>query len=92
MKGSIALARSQCVEIEGYTDDDQDMEGLGYSSVDVAEILSAEVERLRAREETLENALFECLVILEFEGFGGYDVVVTGKELLDPAQEPTQNG
>ena len=86
MKGSIALARRQCVEIEG-SDDDQDMEGLGYGSIDVAEILSAEVERLRAREESLENVLFECLVILEFEGFGHYAVAVTGKELLEAAQE-----
>jgi hypothetical protein len=59
-------------------------------SIDIAEILSAEVERLRAREETLENALFECLVILDFEGFGGYDVVVIGKELLETAQERTE--
>jgi hypothetical protein len=54
---------------------------------DVAEILSAEVERLRAREESLENVLSECLVILEFEGFGHYSVVAAGKDLLDPAQD-----
>ena len=47
-RGSIALARSLCYEIAGPTDEDDDMTGSGYGSVDIAEILSAEVERLRA--------------------------------------------
>lgn len=47
-RGSIALARSLCYEIAGPTDEDDDMTGGGYGSVDIAEILSAEVERLRA--------------------------------------------
>ena len=44
--GSIALARQLCYEIAGATSED-DMDGGGYSSVDVAEILSAEVVRLQ---------------------------------------------
>jgi hypothetical protein len=46
-RGSIALARSLCYQINGAADEDNDMDGGGYGSVDVAEILSAEVERLR---------------------------------------------
>ena len=45
--GSIALARELCVQIAGYTDDDQDQCGHDYGSVDIAEILSAEVVRLQ---------------------------------------------
>jgi len=45
-RGSIALARSLCYEIAGATSED-DISGSDYGSVDVAEILSAEVERLR---------------------------------------------
>lgn len=41
-RGSIALARRLCVEIAGCPED-----GNGYGSVEIAEILSAEVERLR---------------------------------------------
>lgn len=47
-RGSIELARSLCYEIAGATDETDDISGSGYGSVDVAEILSAEVERLRA--------------------------------------------
>jgi len=47
-RGSIDLARRLCYEIAGPTDEDDDMTGSGYGSVDIAEILSAEVERLRA--------------------------------------------
>lgn len=46
-RGSIELARRLCYEIAGPTDEEDDMEGTGYGSVDVAEILSAEVLRLR---------------------------------------------
>ena len=46
-RGSIALARSLCYEIAGATSED-DMDGGGYGSVDIAEILSAEVVRLQA--------------------------------------------
>jgi hypothetical protein len=45
--GSIALARSLCYQINGAADDSDDIDGGGYGSVDVAEILSAEIERLR---------------------------------------------
>ena len=44
-RGTIALARRLRVEIAGY--EDQDGSGSDYGSVDIAEILSAEVERLR---------------------------------------------
>ena len=47
-RGSIALARRLCYEIAGPTNEDDDMFGNDYGSVDIAEILSAEVERLRA--------------------------------------------
>jgi hypothetical protein len=46
-RGSIALARQLCYEIAGATSEDDDINGIDYGSVDVAEILSAEVERLR---------------------------------------------
>jgi len=45
-RGSIALARQLCYEIAGAISED-DISGSDYGSVDVAEILSAEVERLR---------------------------------------------
>ena len=47
-RGSIALARGLCYEIAGPTDEEDDITGSDYGSVDIAEILSAEVERLRA--------------------------------------------
>ena len=47
MKGSIALARSLCYQINGAADDSDDIDGGGYGSVDIVEILSAEVVRLR---------------------------------------------
>ena len=47
-RGSIALARSLCYEIAGPTDEEDDITGSDYGSVEIAEILSAEVERLRA--------------------------------------------
>ena len=47
-RGSIDLARRLCYEIAGPTDEEDDMSGSDYGSVDIAEILSAEVERLRA--------------------------------------------
>ena len=43
-RGSIALARSLCYQINGSPDD---MDGGRYGSVDIAEILSAEVVRLQ---------------------------------------------
>ena len=46
-RGTIALARSLCYEIAGPNDEDDDITGSDYGSVDIAEILSAEVERLR---------------------------------------------
>ena len=46
-RGSIALARQLCYEIAGATSEDDDISGKDYGSVDVAEILSAEVVRLQ---------------------------------------------
>ena len=46
-RGSIALARSLCYQINGAADDSDDMDGGGYGSVDIAEILSIEVVRLQ---------------------------------------------
>ena len=47
-RGSIALARQLCYEIAGATNGDDDFSGNDYGSVDIAEILSAEVVRLQA--------------------------------------------
>jgi hypothetical protein len=55
-RGSIDLARSLCYEIAGPTDEEDDMTGSDYGSVDIAEILSAEVERLRAQAIDLRSA------------------------------------
>jgi hypothetical protein len=59
-RGSIALARSLCVEIAGFTGPDQDLDGNEYGSVDIAEILSEEVVRLRKEIESLKIELFDC--------------------------------
>ena len=53
-RGSIALARSLCYEIAGATSED-DIDGGGYGSVDIAEILSAEVVRLQKALAQLEQ-------------------------------------
>ena len=59
-RGSIALARSLCYEIAGATSED-DMDGGGYGSVDIAEILSAEVVRLqKALAQKQEPIAFYC--------------------------------
>jgi hypothetical protein len=44
-KGSIEMARKLCFEIDG--DEGDDPTGFGYECEDIAEILSAEVVRLR---------------------------------------------
>lgn len=54
-RGSIELARRLCVEIAGFADEENDIDGYDYGSVDIAEILSAEVERLRAIEQSAIN-------------------------------------
>ena len=56
-RGSIALARSLCYQINGAADDSDDMDGGGYGSVDIAEILSAEVVRL---QKALAQPVFDC--------------------------------
>lgn len=55
--GSIALARSLCYQVNGAADDSDDIDGGGYGSVDIAEILSAEVVRLQA---ALAQPVFDC--------------------------------
>lgn len=54
-RGSIDLARRLCYEIAGPTDEGDDVSGSDYGSVDIAEILSAEVERLRVVISQLAN-------------------------------------
>ncbi len=56
-RGSIELARRLCVEIAGFTDEEHDINGLDYGSVDVAEILSAEVVRLRDIDKMVNRFL-----------------------------------
>ena len=56
-RGSIALARSLCYQINGAADDSDDIDGGGYGSVDIAEILSAEVVRL---QKALAQPVFDC--------------------------------
>ena len=60
-RGSIALARQLCYEIAGATSGDDDISGSDYGSVDVAEILSAEVERLREALAQLEQRKWQGL-------------------------------
>lgn len=57
-RGSIALARQLCYEIAGAASEDDDISGSDYGSVDVAEILSAEIERLR---EVLAQPAEQCI-------------------------------
>ena len=62
-RGSIALARSLCYQINGAADDSDDMDGGGYGSVDIAEILSAEVVRLKkalAQPEQQAEPVVDC--------------------------------
>jgi hypothetical protein len=60
-RGSIALARQLCYEIAGATSGDDDISGSDYGSVDVAEILSAEVERLREALAQPEQQAEPCV-------------------------------
>lgn len=53
-RGSIEEARLICYEIAGPTDED-DNEGRGYGSVDVAEILSAGYRELEAERDSLRE-------------------------------------
>ena len=66
-RGSIALARSLCYEIAGATSED-DMDGGEYGSVDIAEILSAEVVRLQAAlaqpEQQAEPSQWRDMVVV----------------------------
>lgn len=92
-RGSIDLARRLCYEIARPTDEEDDMSGSGYGSVDIAEILSAEVERLRAAlaESDFNNCnivgiLYYCTKghgrpcgqIVGSNGAGGFCRIYTG--------------
>ena len=70
-RGSIALARSLCYQINGAADDSDDIDGGGYGSVDIAEILSAEVVRLQKAlaqpEQPAEPVCPECKAKVLFE-------------------------
>lgn len=63
-RGSIELARRLCVEIVGFTDENNDIDGHDYGSIDIAEILSAEVERLRAQFESAPVAIMDTRDVL----------------------------
>ena len=69
--GSIALARSLCYQINGAADDSDDIDGGGYGSVDIAEILSAEVVRLQKAlaqpQQQAEPTCPECKAKVLFE-------------------------
>jgi len=92
-RGSIALARQLCYEIAGATNGDDDFSGSDYGSVDVAEILFAEIVRLRevlaqpAQEPPSEWAGSKA--ILDEYGLQAIDFVADFKATLaQPAQEP----
>ena len=69
--GSIALARSLCYQINGAADDTDDIDGGGYGSVDIAEILSAEVVRLQKAlaqpEQQAEPTCPDCKAAVLYE-------------------------
>jgi len=67
-RGSIALARSLCYKINGAADDSDDMDGGGYGSVDIAEILSAEVVRLQAALAQPEQEPVEDVMLYHDDG------------------------
>ena len=80
-KGSIELARWLCEDIAG------ELEGEAYGSVDVAEILSAEVERLRERMTELEHqnaALKKEAVIAEKYGLSQAAEICRDAALVHP--------
>jgi len=97
-RGSIALARSLCYEIAGATNGDDDISGCEYGSVDIAEILSAEIERLR--EALAQPALlvqpareFYDQTALELCGECGWKTLIPNDGCLNcereqPVQEP----
>lgn len=56
-RGSITLARSLCFEIAGDPTGEDDFSGPGYGSVDIAEILSEELVRLRGETQAMRDLL-----------------------------------
>tara|TARA_R110000868_G_scaffold366834_1_gene629753 strand:- start:258 stop:818 length:561 start_codon:yes stop_codon:yes gene_type:complete len=63
-RGSIALARSLCYQINGAADDSDDISaGGGYGSVDIAEILSGEVVRLQEALAQRTEQEYESVLI-----------------------------
>jgi hypothetical protein len=87
-RGSIALARSLCYQINGAADDSDDMDGGGYGSVDVAEILSAEIERLREAlaQPEHEPTCPKCTAVVLYECVACSNNNYPPK----PEQEPSQ--
>jgi len=94
-RGSIALARQLCYEIAGATNGDDDFSGSDYGSVDVAEILSAEIVRLRevlvqpAQEPPSEWASIKA--ILDEYGLQAIDFVADFKAALAQPTQPTED-
>jgi len=89
-RGSIALARSLCYQINGAADDIDDMDGGGYGSVDIAEILSAEVVRL---QEALAQPAQEPVAEVKPKMTGGNVGIATViHEIYSPHREPLQPG
>jgi hypothetical protein len=80
-RGSIALARSLCYEIAGATNGDDDFSGSEYGSVDIAEILSAEIERLR---EALAQPAQEPVARVTETSFGRFIVEPLNRAMVLP--------
>ena len=86
-RGSIALARQLCYEIAGATSEDDDISGSDYGSVDVAEILSAEIERLRKVLAQLEQEPVACRFCHDKRGCWTWQCYSCGE--IDDVQQPT---
>jgi hypothetical protein len=76
-RGSIALARSLCYQINGAADDSDDTDGGGYGSVDIAEILSTEVVRLQEALAQPEQEPVACVHIKDGCLVGSHPVSYT---------------
>jgi len=79
-RGSIALARSLCYEIAGATNEFDDFSGNEYGSVDVAEILSAEIERLREALAQPAQEPDDLTIAYQSGFYDGKKAVLAGRE------------
>lgn len=86
-RGSIALARQLCYDIAGATSEDDDISGSDYGSVDVAEILSAEVERLREALAQPKQEPVACRFCHDKKGCWAWQCYHCGE--IDDVQQPT---